>query len=113
MSRELGEGPLERMRAVLSGNVGRGEVPGLVALVSKGEEAHLVEIGGLGTTAYTDPARGAIGILLTERLMESPQPLPRVQGLPEAGLRGYRLGSARPSKTLNIGRRRAFQEGDV
>ncbi|MBV9108303.1 MAG: beta-lactamase family protein, partial [Gemmatimonadetes bacterium] len=33
--------------------------------------------GGLGTTAYTDPANGVIGILLTQRLMGSPQQ-PRV-----------------------------------
>jgi CubicO group peptidase (beta-lactamase class C family) len=30
--------------------------------------------GGLGTSAYTDPAEGMIGILLTQRMMESPQP---------------------------------------
>jgi len=30
--------------------------------------------GGLGTTAYTDPAEGMIGILLTQRLMDSPEP---------------------------------------
>jgi CubicO group peptidase (beta-lactamase class C family) len=30
--------------------------------------------GGLGTSAYTDPAEGMIGILLTQRMMESPEP---------------------------------------
>jgi len=30
--------------------------------------------GGLGTTAYTDPARGVIGILFTQRMMDSPEP---------------------------------------
>ncbi len=30
--------------------------------------------GGLGTTAYADPAEGLIGILLTPRMMDSPQP---------------------------------------
>jgi CubicO group peptidase (beta-lactamase class C family) len=30
--------------------------------------------GGLGTTAYTDPAKGVIGILLSQRLMDSPDP---------------------------------------
>jgi CubicO group peptidase (beta-lactamase class C family) len=30
--------------------------------------------GGLGTTAYTDPAEGTIGILFTQRLMDSPDP---------------------------------------
>jgi CubicO group peptidase (beta-lactamase class C family) len=29
--------------------------------------------GGLGTSAYTDPAEGMIGILFTQRMMESPQ----------------------------------------
>ena len=33
--------------------------------------------GGVGTSAYTDPAEGMIGILLTQRMMDSPQP-PRV-----------------------------------
>lgn len=32
--------------------------------------------GGLGTTAYTDPANGMIGILLTQRMMDSPEPPP-------------------------------------
>jgi CubicO group peptidase (beta-lactamase class C family) len=30
--------------------------------------------GGLGTTAYTDPAENMIGILFTQRLMDSPEP---------------------------------------
>ena len=30
--------------------------------------------GGLGTTAYTDPAKGVIGILFTQRMMDSPDP---------------------------------------
>jgi CubicO group peptidase (beta-lactamase class C family) len=33
--------------------------------------------GGYGTTAYTDPAEGMIGILFTQRMMDSPE-LPRV-----------------------------------
>jgi CubicO group peptidase (beta-lactamase class C family) len=32
--------------------------------------------GGLGTSAYTDPAEGMIGILFTQRMMESPDPPP-------------------------------------
>ncbi len=32
--------------------------------------------GGLGTSAYTDPAEGMIGILFTQRTMESPDPPP-------------------------------------
>lgn len=30
--------------------------------------------GGLGTSAYTDPQEGLIGILLTQRMMDSPHP---------------------------------------
>jgi CubicO group peptidase (beta-lactamase class C family) len=30
--------------------------------------------GGYGTTAYTDPANGMIGILFTQRMMDSPEP---------------------------------------
>ena len=30
--------------------------------------------GGYGTTAYTDPAQGMIGILFTQRMMDSPEP---------------------------------------
>jgi len=30
--------------------------------------------GGFGTTAYTDPAEGIIGILFTQRMMDSPEP---------------------------------------
>lgn len=30
--------------------------------------------GGLGTSAYTDPREGLIGILMTQRMMDSPQP---------------------------------------
>lgn len=33
--------------------------------------------GGLGTSAYTDPTEGMIGILMTQRVMDSPEP-PRV-----------------------------------
>ena len=30
--------------------------------------------GGFGTTAYVDPAKELIGILFTQRMMDSPQP---------------------------------------
>ncbi len=30
--------------------------------------------GGFGTTAYTDPSEGMIGILFTQRMMDSPEP---------------------------------------
>jgi CubicO group peptidase (beta-lactamase class C family) len=32
--------------------------------------------GGFGTTAYTDPANRMIGILFTQRMMDSPEPPP-------------------------------------
>jgi CubicO group peptidase (beta-lactamase class C family) len=32
--------------------------------------------GGLGTSAYIDPVEGVIGILFTQRMMDSPQPPP-------------------------------------
>jgi len=32
--------------------------------------------GGFGTSAYVDPAEGLIGILMTQRMMESPEPPP-------------------------------------
>jgi CubicO group peptidase (beta-lactamase class C family) len=34
-------------------------------------------VGGFGTTAYTDPEEGMIGILFTQRMMDSPEP-PRI-----------------------------------
>jgi CubicO group peptidase (beta-lactamase class C family) len=30
-------------------------------------------VGGFGTTAYTDPAEGMIGILFTQRMRDSPE----------------------------------------
>jgi len=30
--------------------------------------------GGFGTTSYTDPTEGMIGILFTQRMMDSPEP---------------------------------------
>jgi CubicO group peptidase (beta-lactamase class C family) len=32
--------------------------------------------GGYGTTAYIDPASGTAGVLLTQRMMDSPEPPP-------------------------------------
>jgi len=34
-------------------------------------------MGGFGTSVYTDPLQGLIGILFTQRMMDSPEP-PRV-----------------------------------
>lgn len=47
--------------------------------------------GGLGTSAYTDPVNGVIGILLTQRSMDSPEP-PRVFTDFWAGLYGAVVG---------------------
>lgn len=38
---------LDRMREVLSGHVDGGDVPGLVAVVTRGEEAHVVTLGSV------------------------------------------------------------------
>lgn len=44
---------LERMHQVLSGHVERGDVPGIVALVSRGDDVH---VETLGTLKIGDPA---------------------------------------------------------
>ena len=67
---------LERMHRVLSGYVERQEIAGLVAL--KRDQIFRTPgrfgwDGGLGTSGYTDPAERMIGILLTQRMLESPQ----------------------------------------
>ena len=69
----LSKSRLQRLHQVLSGYVERREMPGLVALVSHGEELH-VEV--LGTSGYTDPGENVIGILFTQRMMDSPQQPP-------------------------------------
>lgn len=63
---------LETLHQVLSGYVERKEMPGLVALVSHHGDVHVEE---LGTLAFDNPAReGMIGILFTQRMMDSPEP---------------------------------------
>jgi len=47
MTKHFSLARLERMRAVMRGYVERGEMPGLVALVSCGEEVHIEAIGAL------------------------------------------------------------------
>ena len=44
---------LERLDRVLAGYVERGELPGLVALVGRGDDVH---VATLGTPAFGDPA---------------------------------------------------------
>ena len=64
------------MHRVLSGFVERKEMPGMVALVSHHDDVHVETLGTLafGTTAYLDPAEGMLGILFTQRTMDSPEP---------------------------------------
>jgi CubicO group peptidase (beta-lactamase class C family) len=47
MSQRLSAARLERMHTVLGGYVDRGEMPGLVALVSCGEDVHVCALGAL------------------------------------------------------------------
>jgi len=47
MTQGLSPKRLERMHAVLTGYIDRGEVPGLVALVNRGEELHVEALGAL------------------------------------------------------------------
>lgn len=50
-----------------------------VAVNTQRDDLHLVPgrfgwDGGIGTSAYADPTEGLIGILMTQRLMDSPEP---------------------------------------
>ena len=47
MTQRLSAARLERMHTVLGGYVDRGEIPGLVALVSRGETVHVEALGAL------------------------------------------------------------------
>jgi CubicO group peptidase (beta-lactamase class C family) len=70
------------MRTVLARAVERGEVSGLVALVHRHGRTHVVTLGwtgGLGTSAYTDPAEDLAGVLMTQTAMTSPLPPPVFQ----------------------------------
>jgi CubicO group peptidase (beta-lactamase class C family) len=49
--------PSERLRQVLAGHVARGEVPGLVSLVSHGQEVEVEVIGSKAAGATVDPMR--------------------------------------------------------
>jgi CubicO group peptidase (beta-lactamase class C family) len=48
--------------------------------------------GGFGTSAYTDPSEGAIGILFTQRLMDSPEPPRVIYRLMDTGVWSDRIG---------------------
>lgn len=93
---------LARMHDVVAGYVIRGEVPGIVTLVSRRGEVHADAIGmkalgggdpmrrddvavvpgrygwdgGYGTSWYADPREDMHAILLTQHLMDSPVPPP-------------------------------------
>jgi CubicO group peptidase (beta-lactamase class C family) len=47
MTQRLSAARLERMHTVLGGYIDRGEMPGLVALVSRGETVHVEALGAL------------------------------------------------------------------
>jgi hypothetical protein len=59
----LSRSRLGRMRDIMAGYVERGQVPGIVTLVS-----------GLGTSWSSDPGEDMVAILLTQRLWDSPNP---------------------------------------
>jgi hypothetical protein len=76
---------LDRMHEVMTGYVKRGELPGLVLLLSRRGEVHVRENmagavgrfgwdGGLGTSWYADPHEDLVGILMTQRAWTSPVP---------------------------------------
>ncbi len=52
MTQRLSRVRLERMHTVLGGYVDRGELPGLVALISRGEDVHVEAFGALSFGAH-------------------------------------------------------------
>lgn len=62
---------LERMRAMLSGYVDHGEMQRVDLSSSPGSADG---VGGLGTAGHSDPQQNLAGILLTQRMFESPVP---------------------------------------
>jgi CubicO group peptidase (beta-lactamase class C family) len=79
MTQRLSAERLERMRDVLGGFVDRGEMPGLVALVSRGADAHVEAIGALAfggaamrrdaifrIASMTKPVTAAAAMILVE-----------------------------------------------
>ena len=57
--------------------------------------------GGLGTSAYTDPAEGMIGILFTQRMMDSPEPPKRIHRLLDTGVWSNGIGITRNTSVLS------------
>jgi hypothetical protein len=51
MTQHLSPMRLERMHKVLGGYIDRGEMPGLLALVSRGEDAHVEALGATQSSA--------------------------------------------------------------
>ncbi len=69
------------MHEVMAGYVKRGDMPGLVYLISRRGEVHVDAIGTLaldgrvlGTSWYMDPQEDLVGILMTQRAWTSPDP---------------------------------------
>ena len=70
---------LVRMHDVMAGYVERGEVPGLVTLVTRRDDIAAVPgrygwDGGLGTSWSSDPREEMVTILMTQRAWTSPSP---------------------------------------
>ncbi len=70
---------IQRMRAVLAGYIDRGEIPGLVALISRGDEVHVETLGALAfggspmsrdaifrIASMTKPVAAAAAMILVE-----------------------------------------------
>ena len=62
--------------------------------------------GGTGTTAYIDPAEGMIGILFTQRMMDSPEPPKILHRLLDHGLRSDGIVSKETPSILDKEERR-------
>jgi CubicO group peptidase (beta-lactamase class C family) len=95
MGRRLDEDGLERFAAVAASHVGEEKVPGLVALVARGDEVHVEAVGTLGLgrepvergslfriASTTKPVTGAATLaLVREGLLDLDEPVDRL--LPE------------------------------
>jgi hypothetical protein len=65
---------LEHLHAVAEAHVGDGPVPGLVALVARGEQVHVETLGALavgGPPVRRDPTCHLVVTVLTQRMFET------------------------------------------
>ena len=63
-----------RLRITIAGEASREPGTLNVTTTTKGDDGRYGWIGGYGTSGYIDPQNDLVGILLTQRSMESPQP---------------------------------------